>query len=85
MSVIICFCVKKLIYLTNHKTTMNKYYLLALVPLVLALLFWSITTSFHLISAPSDRDVIFGVVLLSISILILIKSILYVKQKFFKP
>lgn len=59
---------------------MKKYYVLALVPLVIALAFFVLSKAFELLRQPSDYDVFYGVMLLCIIIFIIIKAGIYVSK-----
>ena len=61
---------------------MKKYYLLALMPVVLAAYFWLFSTAFGLLSAASDLSVVGGVALIAVCIFTIIKLVFYVRRKF---
>lgn len=57
---------------------------LAICLLVIMVLFWLFTQAFHLLSAPSDLSVLYGVLLLSTCLLIIVKLVLYALKKILK-
>lgn len=60
-----------------------KYYILALIPLLLLAIMYILSIAFDLISAPSDTSVFYGFLLLGCTFSAIIFLILYIKNKYF--
>lgn len=60
-----------------------RYYILALIPLLLLAIMYMLTIAFDLISAPSDASVFYGFLLLGCTFSAIIFLIIYLKNKYF--
>ena len=61
---------------------MKKYYLLALLPMVLLAYLWLFSEAFELLRAASNISVVLGVLLIAFCMFSIIKLVFYVKGKF---